>query len=142
MDNRKFPFIKLILFSILFLSALYNYGCSGYSPEFSANRNKLNSQLQQMINVLNGAHYSEFIQQYVDPNYIKKAGGLNEVVLLFDNSKQNQIFAALKAAQNVDPISDKSGNVMTYMGNRLPLALTFKLVNNKWYLTGDWLEYN
>jgi len=95
-----------------------------------------------MINVLNGAHYSQFIQEYVDPGYISKAGGLDQVVLSFNNEKQRQIFAALKAAQNIDPVSNSKGTVMTYSGGALPVAVMFRQVNNKWYLTGDWLEYN
>jgi len=142
MDKRKFMYLKFSLLSFLILTTFVFYGCSGYTPEYSANRTKLNSQLQTMINVLNGAHYSDFIQEYVDPGYISKAGGLDQVTLSFNNEKQRQIFAALKAAQNIDPVSNSKGTVMTYSGGALPFAVMFRLVNNKWYLTGDWLEYN
>lgn len=142
MDKRKFMYSKLLLLSFLILTIFAFYNCSGYTPEFSSNRTKLNSQLQTMINVLNGAHYSQFIQEYVDPNYISKAGGLDQVVLSFSNEKQRQILAALKAAQNIDPVSNSKGTVMTYSGGALPVAVMFRQVNNKWYLTGDWLEYN
>ncbi|HQY19839.1 MAG TPA: hypothetical protein PK294_03345 [Ignavibacteria bacterium] len=142
MEIIKFTYLKLILISFLILTSFTFYNCSGYTPEFSNNRTKLNSQLQTMINVLNGAHYSQFIQEYVDPGYISKAGGLDQVVLSFNNEKQRQIFAALKAAQNIDPVSNSKGTVMTYSGGALPVAVMFRQVNNKWYLTGDWLEYN
>ncbi|MFZ1322283.1 MAG: hypothetical protein WAT71_12075 [Ignavibacteria bacterium] len=142
MKNIKFICLKLFFISFLIFTTITFYNCSGYTPEFSNNRTKLNTQLQTMINVLNGAHYSQFIQEYVDPGYISKAGGLDQVMLSFNNEKQRQIFAALKAAQNIDPVSNSKGTVMTYSGGALPVAVMFRQVNNKWYLTGDWLEYN
>ncbi|MBS1517828.1 MAG: hypothetical protein JSS91_07055 [Bacteroidetes bacterium] len=136
LKSLSIKILALTLFSVICIS------CSGASPELVQYRSELKDQMQEMINVLNGAHYTEFMENYVEPSYITKAGGLDQAMLQFGNTKQNQIRKALQAARNIEPLFNQNKKVMTYVGNALPIPLTFKQISGKWYLTGDWFENN
>jgi hypothetical protein len=83
----------LILFTVITIS-----GCTA-SPEMGNYTVQLRNQMQDMIDVLFGGHYGEFMETYVDPEYIKSMGGVNQALLEFDNSEQERLYADLKLMQ-------------------------------------------
>lgn len=130
-----------IAFAIFFLSVIF-YSCSGsVSPDYRNYESQLKNQMQTMRNVLNGAHYNEFIAGYVDPAYVSKVGGVDQVLLQFKNKQQTEMYNALSIARNVTPLYNDSKKEMTYVSDALKNPLVFKLIGGKWYLLGDWFKY-
>ncbi|MBV6480017.1 MAG: hypothetical protein HGGPFJEG_02831 [Ignavibacteria bacterium] len=130
-----------ISFSIIAI-AFSLYSCSGsVSPDYGKYESLLKDQMQTMRNVLNGAHYNEFVSQYVDPSYITKVGGVDKVLLQFGSRQQSQMYNALSVARNISPLYNESKKEMTYVSDALVNPLVFKLINGKWYIIGDWFKY-
>ena len=94
-----------------------------------------------MRNVLNGAHYNEFISTYVEPAYVSKVGGVDKVLLQFGSRQQTQMYNSLTAARNITPLYNESKKEMTYVSEVLLNPIVFKLIGGKWYLAGDWFKY-
>lgn len=68
-------YFKSTIFTVLAISILaFLSGCSGTSPEYSQYRSDLKYQMQDMINVLNVGHNTEFMEKYVDPSYLQRMG--------------------------------------------------------------------
>ncbi len=127
---------------IFFLfAALSFFSCSGagLSPQYGTYKKLLQNQMQEMSNVLFAGHNSEFLSTYVDPKYINSMGGVNQALLQFSNAEQQVLYRNLKVAQNVTPTYDDNSKTMTYtLSIAKPIA--FKLINGKWYMTGDWFK--
>lgn len=134
-QKKIFSLTFILSFSIAIL-----YSCSGTSPEYRTYENALKLQIQEMTNVLNAAHYNEFMSKYVDPAYVAKEGGVDQALLQFDNKKQQRLYSDLKLARNTSPLYDDKTREMTYISESLSKAITFKLVDGKWYMTGDWFR--
>lgn len=126
----------------IFLLSIIFYSCSGsVSPDYRTYENLLKNQMQTMRNVLNGAHYNQFVSQYVDPSYVSRVGGVDKVLLQFGSRQQTQMYNALSVARNISPLYNESKKEMTYVSEALINPLVFKLINGKWYLSGDWFKY-
>jgi len=135
MKKIKLYSVKALIISVLIFSSSLIWNCSGASPELSEYRNALKIQMQTMLNTLNGAHYSQFMQNYVEPSYISKVGGLDQAVIQFDNKKQKEVYTMLQFAKNIEPLYSSKSKLMTYIDNSMPIPVTFRMVNGKWYLT-------
>ncbi|MBK9331226.1 MAG: hypothetical protein IPM96_02215 [Ignavibacteria bacterium] len=140
MKKIKLYSVKALIISVLIFSSSSIWNCSGASPELSEYRNALKIQMQTMLNTLNGAHYSQFMQNYVEPSYISKVGGLDQAVIQFDNKKQKEVYTMLQFAKNIEPLYSSKSKLMTYIDNSMPIPVTFRMVNGKWYLTGDMFQ--
>ncbi|MBK8982603.1 MAG: hypothetical protein IPM38_09865 [Ignavibacteria bacterium] len=140
MKKIKLYSLKALFILVLIISSSLLWNCSGASPELSEYRNALKIQMQTMLNTLNGGHYSQFMQDYVEPSYISKLGGLDQAVVQFDNQKQKEVYAKLQIAKNIEPLYSSKSKLMTYIDNSMPIPVTFKMVNGKWYLTGDMFQ--
>ena len=126
--------------AIFMLLVLFIAGCSGTSPEYSGYRNALKNQMRDMFNVLNAGHKTEFIQDFVDPSYIKKVGGVDQALTQFSDSRASALQTALRIARNIEPTYDPSAKQMSYFSNSLQVPIVFKLIGGKWYLQDDWLK--
>lgn len=140
MKTIRLFYFKALIISFIFVSSSLMWNCSGASPELSQYRNALKTQMQTMVNTLNGGHYNQFMQNYVEPSYISKVGGLDQALIQFDNKKQKEVYAMLQIAKNIEPMYSSKSKLMTYFDNAMPIPVTFKMVNGKWYLTGDMFQ--
>jgi len=122
----------LILFTVITIS-----GCTA-SPEMGNYTVQLRNQMQDMIDVLFGGHYGEFMETYVDPEYIKSMGGVNQALLEFDNSEQERLYADLKLCKNITPFYNESKKELTYTSTVMQQPITFKQIGTKWYMEGYW----
>ncbi len=133
-------FYKKISTSLVILTLTFLFACSGTSPEYQNYSNQLKTQMQDMYNTLFAGHASDFLQNYVDPAYIKSMGGIDQTMLQFGNSKQQALMAALKLARNMQPTYDESTKTMIYSSTALARPIAFKMLSGKWYLQSDWLR--
>jgi hypothetical protein len=124
----------LILFTVITIS-----GCTA-SPEMGNYTVQLRNQMQDMIDVLFGGHYGEFMETYVDPEYIKSMGGVNQALLEFDNSEQERLYADLKLCKNITPFYNESKKELTYTSTVMQQPITFKQIGTKWYMEGYWFK--
>jgi hypothetical protein len=124
----------LILFTVITIS-----GCTA-SPEMGNYTVQLRNQMQDMIDVLFGGHYGEFMETYVDPEYIKSMGGVNQALLEFDNSEQERLYADLKLMQKYYPFYNESKKELTYTSTVMQQPITFKQIGTKWYMEGYWFK--
>ena len=124
----------LILFTVITIS-----GCTA-SPELGNYTVQLRNQMQDMIDVLFGGHYGEFMETYVDPEYIKSMGGVNQALLEFDNSEQERLYADLKLCKNITPFYNESKKELTYTSTVMQQPITFKQIGTKWYMEGYWFK--
>lgn len=131
--------VRLILF-VLILTGLAGCGSSGTSPEFSGYKDDLKIQIQEMTNVLFGGLYSKFMSTYVDPSYINSEGGVDKAMLEFSNAEEQLLYKDLKIAKNISPLYNSSKKQMTYINEAMVKPITFKLINGKWYMMGDWFN--
>ena len=136
----KTLFAKPLLTIIILTAIAFIYACSGASPEYRTYENKLRDQMQEMINVLNAAHYNEFMSTYADPSYISSMGGVDKALLEFGNKEQQQLIRDLKVSKNITPLYSEKNKEMTYISELLKVPVVFKMKNNKWYLQGDWFR--
>ncbi len=136
----KTHFAKPFLTVIILTAIAVIYGCSGASPEYRTYENNLRDQMQEMIVVLNAGHSNEFMSTYADPSYIASKGGVNKALLEFGNKEQQQLIRDLKASKNITPLYNSKNKEMTYVSELMKVPVVFKLINNKWYLTGDWFR--
>lgn len=126
------------ILAILFIAMVY--GCSGTSPEYSQYRSDLKNQMQEMINVLNAGHRSEFMSKYVDPSYIQRMGGLDGAMTQFTDSRSRALQTALRAAKNIEPTYSEGAKQMSYFSQEMINPIVFKQKSGKWYLQDDWLK--
>lgn len=134
-------YFKSTIFTVLAISIIAVFsGCSGTSPEYSQYRSDLKYQMQDMINVLNAGHNSEFMEKYVDPSYVQKMGGINQAMIPFSADRARALQGALKIAKNVQPTYEPNGKQMTYFSDNLIVPIVFKQKNGKWFLQDDWLK--
>jgi len=134
-------YFKSTIFTVLAISILaFLSGCSGTSPEYSQYRSDLKYQMQDMVNVLNVGHNSEFMEKYVDPSYVQKMGGINQALIPFSADRARALQGALKIAKNVQPTYEPGGKQMSYFSDNLIVPIVFKQKNGKWYLQDDWLK--
>lgn len=143
--NKNFQelmnYFKSIIFAVLTISVIAIFsGCSGTSPEYSQYRSDLKYQMQDMINVLNAGHNSEFMEKFVDPTYVQKMGGLNKALIPFSADRARALQSALRVAKNVEPTYEPGGKQMSYFSDNLIVPIVFKQKNGKWYLQDDWLK--
>lgn len=131
------PIIRFFLPSIVIVLSIVLTGCSS-SPEYGKYQYELSGQIQDMMNVLNSGHYSEFMSTYVSPSYINSKGGVNAALLYFDTKKQKELLNSLRTARNIPPVYNEEAKTMTYISTNLSKPLTFKMENGKWYITGEW----
>jgi hypothetical protein len=125
----------------IFVMALLLFsGCSGTSPELGQYKMDLKNQMQEMINVLNAGHRSEFMSTYVDPTYVTKMGGVDAAVRQFTDSRSRALQGALRVAKNIQPTYDESSKQLTYFSNELQVPIVFKNKGGKWYLQDDWFK--
>ena len=135
MKVLKSVYLKvLILFTVFTIS-----GCTA-SPELGNYTVQLRNQMQDMIDVLFGGHYGEFMETYVDPAYIKNMGGVNQALLEFDNSEQERLYADLKLCKNITPFYDEDVKELVYTSSVMQQPITFKQIGTKWYMMGDWFK--
>ncbi len=130
---------SFLLSATLLLSTIL-FSCGGASPDYMVYQNKVNSQMLDMINVLNAGHYNQFLSSYASPAYINSMGGVDKALLQFGNARQQALYKALKSAANITPLYDDKAKTLTYISTNLPKPVTFKLVNGTWYLTDDWFK--
>lgn len=129
--------------AFIFMSAILALfaGCSGgVSPEFSGYKADLKVQIQEMTNVLFGGLNSQFLSTYVDPSYITSEGGVDKAMLNFNNSEQQKLYKDLKIAKNISPLYNSSKKELTYINDVMIKPITFRLINGKWYMMGDWFK--
>ncbi|HMQ68232.1 MAG TPA: hypothetical protein PKA90_04655 [Ignavibacteria bacterium] len=124
----------LILFAVITIS-----GCTA-SPELGNYNLQLRNQMQDMIDVLFGGHYTEFMETYVDPDYIKNMGGVNQALRDFDNSEQQRLYADLKLCKNITPFYNENKKELTYTSTVMQQPITFKQIGTKWYMEGYWFK--
>lgn len=134
--------IKILFFASIFAAVIYYSACAGSggtSPEYRTYQNQVDAQMQEMSNVLFAGHASEFMSTYVNPKYIQEMGGLDRALLQFSNAQQQLLFRSLRVAQNITPFYDDNSKSLTYT---LSIAepLRFTLINNKWYMDGNWFK--
>lgn len=116
-------------------------GCSvGLSPDYNNYNQQLRNQMQEMINTLFGGHRSEFMQNYVDPSYITKMGGVDAATRLFTDQRATALQAALRVAKQVQPTYDEAARQMTYYTDGMAQPIVFKQKSGKWYLQDDWFR--
>jgi hypothetical protein len=134
-------YFKRTIYSVLFISIVAALaGCSGTSPEYSQYRSDLKYQMQDMINVLNAGHNTEFMEKYVDPSYVQKMGGINKALIPFSADRARALQSALRVAKNVEPTYEPGGKQMSYFSDNLIVPIVFKQKSGKWYLQDDWLK--
>ncbi len=126
--------------AIVLFAAIILAGCSGVSPEYGGYRDTLKDQMRDMFNVLNAGHKSEFMQNYVDPSYITKVGGMDQALIQFTDSRASALQTALRIARNIQPTYDPAAKQMTYFSDVLQEPIVFRLKSGKWYLQDDWLK--
>ena len=93
-----------------------------------------------MSNVLFGGLYSKFMSTYVDPSYLNSEGGMDAAMLEFSNAEQQLLYKDLKIAKNISPLYNSSKKQLTYVNELMVKPITFKLINGKWYMMGDWFN--
>lgn len=130
---------RIILFAFI-LSVFAGCSGSGTSPELSGYKADLKIQIQEMTNVLFGGLYSKFMSTYVDPSYINSEGGIDAAMLEFSNAEQQLLYKDLKIAKNISPLYNSSKKQLTYVNELMVKPITFKLINGKWYMMGDWFN--
>lgn len=131
--NKILPVLFILLIGII-------YGCSGVSPDYRKYQDQLRIQIREMSNTLDAGHNAEFLSKYADPSYIKSMGGVDAALLQFSNKRQQALYTALKVARNVEPLYNEKSKTMTYITDGMPQPVTFKMVDNQWYLTSDWFR--
>lgn len=133
--------IKAAASFLLFTVIVHLSGCSGsVSPELGQYKQDLKYHMQEMINVLNAGHRTEFMEKYVDPAYVSKMGGVSAAVTQFTDRRSQALQAALRVAKNVQPTYDAANKQMTYFNELLQIPIVFKMKDGKWYLQDDYFR--
>lgn len=130
-----FTYLKLSC-TVLLLSFLFIAGCST-SSVYKTFEEQVQEMISEIITLMEQENYYDLINNYVDPEVIKEEGGIEELLRDFTEEDKVTLLKYLKETQEMLPTVDRKNLTVTYMAEDFPMALVFKKIGGRWYLTDD-----
>ena len=91
----------------------------------------------KMVELLKEDRVQEFVELYVDLNYIKEKGGVSQVMGEFQGEAKVALTGYLELAEGMEPFVDSKNLQVTFSGQGLPRPLVFKKELGTWRLLNE-----
>jgi len=130
-----FTYLKLSC-TVLMLSFLFTAGCST-SGDYRTFEKQVQESISEMITLMEQGNYYDLVNNYVDPEIVEEEGGIEELLRDFTEEDKVKLLKYLKEAQEMLPTVDRKNLIVTYMAEDFLMALVFKKIGGRWYITDD-----